>query len=228
MRGTFFLFLQWSGFLFFWFGRNLCFWRCRWIGRRSLRFWRAPFCLGFGSFSWRSLLFFLRGRCGRSFYFGLRHMSCKGWKYDVHPPTSPGSSTKRSCPTATVSSSFASNFTIVPDVGAFTETSIWPSNQVVRYRNRPLIWLGSNLICLNCRNFFVCRNDIPNLFWPGFECPFSDGLCHLWHFDSFGLNKVLWLEVCLKNPWKNKAYPLKGERSEIALPYRDSCTEDLT
>ena len=43
---------------------------------------------------------------------------------DVHEVTSPGSSSKRSCPTVTVSSSLAKSFVIVPDLGAFTDTSI--------------------------------------------------------------------------------------------------------
>ena len=48
---------------------------------------------------------------------------------DVHWTTSPASSTKRSWPTVTVSSSFASNFMIVPEVGAFTEMSIYEAEE---------------------------------------------------------------------------------------------------
>ena len=123
-------------------------------------------------------------------------MFCRGWEYDVHPPTSPGSSTKRSCPTVTVSSSFASNFTIVPDVGAFTETSIWSLNEGVR-RRHGLNWsswtLSVSIVAISSSAVTVSSN----LFWPRFECPFGDGLCHLWYLDGVGLNKVWRLKACV-------------------------------
>ncbi len=43
---------------------------------------------------------------------------------ELAPPPSPGSIRRRSCPTATVSSSCARSSTILPAIGALTETSI--------------------------------------------------------------------------------------------------------
>lgn len=71
---------------------------------------------------------------------------------DVHALTSPGSSTNRSCPGVTVSSSFASSLTMVPDLGEVTETSIYTTIEQVRntrkYFERKLGFEGEGAQCV--------------------------------------------------------------------------------
>jgi hypothetical protein len=60
-----------------------------------------------------------------------QHAGGKAMASSVHSPDSPGSNRKRSWPTVTVSSSLASSSTILPDAGAFTDTSIYKRGVVM-------------------------------------------------------------------------------------------------
>lgn len=91
-----------------------------------------------------------------AFYSGLGYLFCRSWENDIHVLTSPGSSTNRACPTATVSSLAGGSYR---DVNLPVVIKL--GSQISQQTH--IFHLVRNLNDLNCHNLFVTVESMAQL-----------------------------------------------------------------